>query len=76
MAYRTELHLKMLSAMAILIEISWYVNKNLLDRRRVVKLTYERVIEYCKKEDLTISAFERFCKLGNGTVHRWKNKSY
>ena len=38
-------------------------------------MTYDRVIEYCVKEDLTVSAFERFCKLGNGTVSKWKDEN-
>ena len=39
-------------------------------------MTYERVIEYCENNDLTISAFERVCKLSNGTVGKWKTGKY
>lgn len=38
-------------------------------------LIYERVVEYCKKNGLTIYKFETMCNLGNGTVGRWKDGS-
>lgn len=37
---------------------------------------YERVMEYCKRENLTVSAFEKTCKLGNGAVSKWRDESY
>lgn len=35
---------------------------------------YPKVIEYCKKNNLSISAFEKMCGLTNGTVNGWKVK--
>ena len=29
---------------------------------------YDRVSKYCDKEGITISEFEKRCKIGNGTV--------
>lgn len=41
---------------------------------------YSKVIDYCKKNNLSISAFERKCGLTNGTVNGWRargsNPSY
>lgn len=34
---------------------------------------YKKVVAYCKKEEISICAFEKKCGLGNGTVGRWKN---
>ena len=34
---------------------------------------YEKVVDYCKKNNLSISAFENKCDIGNGTIGRWKN---
>mgnify|MGYP002853985280 CR=1 FL=1 len=37
--------------------------------------TYERVLEYCKEEGISIYEFEKRCNIGNGTVGRWKNET-
>ncbi len=34
---------------------------------------YEKVIEYCEKKKISISAFEKKCGIGNGTVGKWKD---
>lgn len=34
---------------------------------------YKKVIDYCKKNNLSIRAFEKKCGIGNGTIGRWKN---
>ena len=42
-------------------------------------MVYQTVIEYCEKNNLSISAFEKKCGIGNGTVGRWgqgSNPSY
>lgn len=36
---------------------------------------YEKVVEYCEKEGLSLSAFEKKCGIGNGTVARWKDNA-
>lgn len=36
---------------------------------------YKKVVEYCEKEKLSISGFEKKCGIGNGTISRWKNDS-
>lgn len=37
-------------------------------------MVYPKVIEYCKKNNLTVSAFEKKCGLTNGTVNGWRAK--
>lgn len=34
---------------------------------------YQKVADYCKKNNLSIKAFEEKCGLSNGTVGGWKN---
>ncbi len=36
-------------------------------------MLYEKILGYCEKEGLSISAFEKKCNIGNGTVGRWKD---
>lgn len=36
-------------------------------------MVYKKVIEYCKKNNISIAAFEKKCSLANGTVSGWKN---
>ena len=36
---------------------------------------YENVVAYCKKNNLSIAAFEKRCGLGNGTVGKWEKYS-
>ena len=38
-------------------------------------LFYQKVIAYCEKHNLSVSAFETKCGLANGTVNGWKNGS-
>lgn len=38
-------------------------------------MIFQKVKEYCKKNNLSISAFEKKCDIGNGTVGRWENNS-
>lgn len=35
-------------------------------------MIYERVLEYCTEEEITVKEFEERCKIGNGTVGKWK----
>lgn len=37
-------------------------------------MIYSKVIDYCNKNNLSISAFEKKCELANGTVNGWKTK--
>lgn len=32
---------------------------------------YEKIVAYCDKNKISITEFEKRCKLGNGTVGRW-----
>ena len=32
---------------------------------------YSKVIRYCSENNLSISAFEKLCAIGNGTISRW-----
>lgn len=36
-------------------------------------MLYQRIVEYCERNQMTISAFEKHCDLANGTVSKWKN---
>lgn len=36
-------------------------------------MIYERVVEYCKEEQITLAEFEKRCEIGNGTIGRWKD---
>ena len=47
--------------------------KILKDKKRGVFLIFEKVMDYCKKEGLSISSFEKKCGIGNGTVSKWKD---
>lgn len=35
-------------------------------------MIYEKVIEYCESNHIPISAFEKECNIGNGTIGKWK----
>lgn len=34
-------------------------------------MVYRQIINYCKKNNLSIAGFEKLCGIGNGTVGRW-----
>jgi transcriptional regulator with XRE-family HTH domain len=36
-------------------------------------MVFNKVLEYCRKNNLTIMAFEKMCGFGNGVVSGWKN---
>lgn len=36
-------------------------------------MIFKKVMDYCKKEGLSISSFEKMCGIGNGTVSKWKD---
>lgn len=38
-------------------------------------MIYEKVIQYCDENKISICAFEKKCDIGNGTIGRWKNGS-
>lgn len=44
---------------------------NVLERRD--SMFYNKVLDYCKKNEISISQFEKMCNIGNGTIGRWKN---
>ena len=39
--------------------------------KEVQILIYSKVIQYCSDNNLSISAFEKLCSIGNGTIGRW-----
>lgn len=36
-------------------------------------MIFQKVKNYCREKDLSISAFEKMCNIGNGTVAWWEN---
>lgn len=36
-------------------------------------MIYKKIIDYCRRNNLSVSAFEKKCGLSNGTVNGWKN---
>lgn len=36
-------------------------------------MIYQKIIEYCNENNISVSAFEKKCGLTNGTVGGWKN---
>ena len=36
-------------------------------------MLYETIQEYCNEEGITIAEFEKLCKIGNGTIGKWKD---
>lgn len=38
-------------------------------------MVYRKITEYCKENHLSISAFEKLCGIGNGTVGKWEQGS-
>lgn len=39
-------------------------------------MVYEKVMEYCKENNLSVLAFEKKCGLANATVAGWKKNGY
>lgn len=39
-------------------------------------MVYNNIINYCSKNNMSISAFEKKCSLPNGLVSKWKEKGY
>ncbi|MBQ0009123.1 MAG: helix-turn-helix transcriptional regulator [Firmicutes bacterium] len=38
-------------------------------------MVFDKITEYCSKNGISIMAFEQMCKIGNGTVARWKDNN-
>lgn len=36
---------------------------------------YQKVEDYCKKNHISLAAFEKKCGLGNGTIKGWETSS-
>ena len=36
-------------------------------------MIYNRIINYCNQNNLSVSAFEKKCGIANGTVGKWKD---
>ena len=39
-------------------------------------LVAEKVMDFCEKNNMAVSAFEKMCGLTNGTVYHWKEDNY
>lgn len=39
-------------------------------------MVYSKVIEYCERNNMSISAFEQKCGLPNGLVGKWREKNF
>ena len=37
-------------------------------------MVYDMIVKYCKENDISISAFEKKCGFGNGTVGKWNGE--
>jgi transcriptional regulator with XRE-family HTH domain len=55
------------------------INRLFSKSRQTIKLSerrslmiYQKVVAYCEKNCMSVSAFEKKCDIGNGTVGRWK----
>ena len=38
-------------------------------------MLYKKIVEYCKKNNMPLSSFEKKCNLGNGTIKGWKKSN-
>lgn len=38
-------------------------------------MLFEKIIEFCKENNIPIYIFERECDLGNGTIASWKESN-
>ena len=45
----------------------------LINREEEIQLIYNKIMDYCNKNSLSVSAFEKKCGLTNGTVGKWKD---
>ena len=36
-------------------------------------MIYNKIMDYCNKNSLSVSAFEKKCGLANGTVGKWRD---
>ena len=45
----------------------------LIYREEEIPLIYNKIINYCNENGLSVSAFEKKCGLANGTVGKWKD---
>jgi len=36
-------------------------------------MVYDKIVAYCKKNNMSIAAFEKYCGLANGVVGKWEN---
>lgn len=37
-------------------------------------MIYDKIVDYCEKNQMSIMAFEKMCDLSNGTVGKWKDE--
>lgn len=38
-------------------------------------MVYQNVVDYCNSNNITISAFEKMCGIGNGVIGAWKEEN-
>ena len=53
-------------------------NKNQDDfkRKETFVVFYQKILDYCAENSISIFAFEQKCGLPNGLVSKWKNGGY
>lgn len=44
-------------------------------RKEEKSLIYPKIVKYCEENSISISAFEKKCDIGNGTIARWEKES-
>ena len=37
-------------------------------------MVYKNVVNYCNKNHISISKFEKMCNIGNGTIQAWQDE--
>ena len=45
----------------------------LINREEEIQLIYNKIMDYCNQNSLSVLAFEKKCGLTNGTVGKWKD---
>ena len=42
-------------------------------KKRGEAMIYQKVVDFCKRENIPVYIFEKECGLGNGTIKNWKS---
>lgn len=44
-----------------------------LSKKEGEKNMYEKIVDLCKQQNISVSALEKKCGLGNATIQKWKD---